>query len=81
MTQYHRIQYNAMHKFVRVLDKYAMSCQWLPSSHYFSSCYMRNLGDSVQLYMALRLFIYCTLVLGQDMQNKPNVSFCALSVA
>ena len=23
MTQYHRIQYNAMHKFVRVLDKYA----------------------------------------------------------
>ena len=25
----------------------AMSCQWLPSSHYFSSCYCRNLGDSV----------------------------------
>ena len=27
----------------------------------------------------IRLLIYCTLVLGQDMQNKPNGSLCALS--
>ena len=29
----------------------------------------------------IRLLIYCTLVLGQDMQNKPNGSLFALSVA
>ena len=29
----------------------------------------------------LYVLIYCTLVLGQDMQNKPNGSLCALSVA
>ena len=35
----------------------------------------------IWLFMAISLLIYCTLVLGQDVQNIPNVSSCALSVA
>ena len=57
--------------------------QWLPSSRQFLSCYWRDLDDSVSIYTAqcIRLLIYSTLVLSQDMQNKSNGSLCALSVA
>lgn len=57
-----------------------------PKDGYVKDTVTSRISVSKSIFQAhtlcpIRLLINCTLVLGQDMQNKPNGSLCALPVA